>query len=76
MSRVLVLMVREFGGPNSVLVGENLMSLYPYLVSFACFRAIKLEFCGLSMCLSEDFDKIFSFSMSQMELGREYVDNC
>ena len=76
MSRVLVLVVREFGGPNSVLVGENLMSSYPYLVSFACFCVRKLEFCGLSMCLSKDFDRIFSFSMSQMELGREYVDNC
>ena len=76
LPRLLVLVVREFGGPNSVLVGENLMSPYPYLVSFACFCVRKLEFCGLSMCLSKDFDRIFSFSMSQMELGREYVDNC
>ena len=76
MPRLLVLVVREFGGPNSVLVGENLMSPYPYLVSFACFCVRKLEFCGLSMCLSKDFDRIFSFSMSQMELGREYVNNC
>ena len=76
MSRVLVLVVREFGGPNSVLVGENLKSPYPYSVSVACFHARKLEFCGLSMCLSKDFDGIFSFSMSQMELGREYVNNC
>ena len=76
MSCVLVLVVREFGGPNSVLVGENLMSPYPYLVSFACFRARKLEFCGLSMCFSKDFDRIFSFSMSQMELVRDSVNNC
>ena len=76
MSCVLVLVVREFGGPNSVLVGENLMSPYPYLVSFTCFRARKLEFCGLSVCFSKDFRRIFSFSMWQMELGWEYVNNC
>ena len=76
LSRLLVLVVRDFGGPNSVLVGENLKSPYPYSVSVACFHARKLEFCGLSMCFSTDFDKIFSFSLSQMESAREYVSNC
>ena len=52
-----------------------LMSPYRYLVSFACFRARKLEFYGLSMCFLKDFNIIFSFSMSQMELGIEYAHN-
>ena len=32
----LFFVVREFGGPNSTLVGENLKSLHPHLVPYAC----------------------------------------
>ena len=36
MSLLFDLVVREFRGPNSFIVGENLMSLYPHVVFFVC----------------------------------------
>ena len=77
MSCLLVLVVREFGGPNSFLVGENLMSPYPYFVSFACFHARESEFCGLSMHFLMDFGKnlqLFDVANGVSQGG--YVSNC
>ena len=76
MSLLLVLVVREFGGPNSFLVGENLMSPYPYLVSMLVFAPKSQSFDGLSIWFTMYFGRIFSFSLSQMELTREFVSSC
>ena len=69
-------LVREFWGPNSFLVGENLMAPHPHLAPFYRLRARESEFCGLSMWISKDFGRIYSFWMSQTLLAMEFMSSC